>query len=296
MSRITTTISAFAALMLISVSPFAEPQDKSDSERLQEIILAAEQGDADAQYNLGLMHNEGYGVPQHYTKGVYWDQVDEEIGMTPEDDRDLGLIILTLMYADYTGSLGVTQNDVKAAIWFNMAAEQGHADAQYRLGLKYSIGSGVVEDGVEALKWYHMAAEQGQVDAQYELGNAYSMGLDVSEDLSEARKWYRKAAEQGHASSQTLLGAMYRDLQIYNVAVDWYRRAAEQGYESAQFMLGFMYLEGQGVAQDYQEAYIWASLAAVYGHTTAVEARDKAAEKLSPSELSEAQQEAERRL
>ena len=47
-----------------------------------------------------------------------------------------------------------------------MAAEQGHAQAQYRLGICYDEGSGVEEDEDEAVKWYWKAAEQGHWDAK----------------------------------------------------------------------------------------------------------------------------------
>ena len=52
-------------------------------------------------------------------------------------------------------------------------AEQGHTDAQYRLGELYYVGQGGVQDYVEAWKWYLKAAEQGYAEAQYGLGRLY---------------------------------------------------------------------------------------------------------------------------
>ena len=40
-------------------------------------------------------------------------------------------------------------------------AEQGHAEAQYNLGVMYRNGQGVPHDDAEAVKWYRLAAEQG---------------------------------------------------------------------------------------------------------------------------------------
>ena len=38
-------------------------------------------------------------------------------------------------------------------------AEQGHARAQYSLGVMYAGGHGVSQDHVKAVRWFHMAAE-----------------------------------------------------------------------------------------------------------------------------------------
>jgi len=74
--------------------------------------------------------------------------------------------------------------------------------------------------------------------------------------------------------------------------VKWYRKAAEQGFDSAQYNLGVMYGSGQGVPQNYSDAYVWFSLAATSGLEDAVHNRDVAAEKLTPEALATAQQRA----
>ena len=73
-------------------------------------------------------------------------------------------------------------------------AAQGHADAQYSLGVSYETGKGVAEDATEAVKWYQLAADQGHADAQYSLGVSYETGKGVAEDNAEAVKWYQRAA------------------------------------------------------------------------------------------------------
>ena len=73
----------------------------------------------------------------------------------------------------------------------------------------YDNGEGVPQDYKEAVKWYRLAAEQGHAKAQYNLGLMYDNGEGVPQDYKEAVKWYRLAAEQGVASAQTNLGFMY---------------------------------------------------------------------------------------
>ena len=75
-----------------------------------------------------------------------------------------------------------------------MAAEQGDAATQCRLGLAYASGEGVARDAKEAVKWWRLAAEQDDAQAQSLLGWAYSNGEGVVQDAKEAVKWSRKAA------------------------------------------------------------------------------------------------------
>jgi TPR repeat protein len=65
----------------------------------------------------------------------------------------------------YETGRGLPQDQVQAAQWYRLAAEQGDAVAQYDLGQRYDLGVGVPVDRVEALKWLTLAAEQGQTDA-----------------------------------------------------------------------------------------------------------------------------------
>ena len=53
------------------------------------------------------------------------------------------------------------QDDAEAARWYRMAAEQGHASAQYTLGLMYAIGSGVLKDATLAHMWLSIAGANG---------------------------------------------------------------------------------------------------------------------------------------
>ena len=73
----------------------------------------------------------------------------------------------------------------------------------------YLHGQGVRQDYAQAVKWYRKAAEQGFAEAQYNLGVRYDQGQGVPQDYAEAVKWYRKAAEQGDAEAQLNLGVMY---------------------------------------------------------------------------------------
>ena len=88
-------------------------------------------------------------------------------------------------------------------------AEQGHARAQYHLGVMYHEAEGVPQDYAEAAIWYRKAADQGHAMAQNNLGFAYEKGQGVPQDYAEAVKWYRKSAEQGYARAENNHRVLY---------------------------------------------------------------------------------------
>ena len=55
----------------------------------------------------------------------------------------------------------------EAAECFRKAAEQGHAEAQFNLGICYEDGDGVEWSYTEAIKWYSKAADQGHEEAKF---------------------------------------------------------------------------------------------------------------------------------
>ena len=181
---------------------------------------AAEQGNAKAQNNLGVMYANGKGVKQDYAEAVKWYRKAAEQGYA-EAQFNFGCM--------YVFGWGVKQDYAEAVKWLRKAAEQGYANAQFNLAAMYINGQGVQQDFAEASKWYRKAAEQGDAKAQFNLGAAYKSGEGVQQDYAEAVKWYRKAAEQGYAGAQFNLGCMYANgegvLQSGAAAVDWFYKA-----------------------------------------------------------------------
>src|SRR5437879_5366095 len=69
-------------------------------------------------------------------------------------------------------------------------------------GGRMSLADDAKRGAIEAAKWYRLAAEHGHAAAQYSLADFYEHGSGVREDQAEAAKWYRRAAEKGHAAAQ----------------------------------------------------------------------------------------------
>ena len=157
-------------------------------------------------------------------------------------------------------------------------AEEGHAPAQFGMGLAHENGRGVERDLTEAAVWYRKAAEQDLADAQFNLGNLYLNASGVPRDPIEAVRWYRRAAEQEMPHAQVNLGYSYETgsgvTQDAVKAVAWYRRAAEQNFPQAQYYLGAAYERGSGVETDPAVAAAWYQRAAEQGVVLAAKRLD----------------------
>ena len=99
--------------------------------------LAADQGDASAQYNLGGRYANGLGVPQDEAEAVRWYRLAADQG-NASAQYNLGL--------RYANGEGVLKDDAEAVRWYRLSADQGDASAQNNLGLRYDNGEGVLKD------------------------------------------------------------------------------------------------------------------------------------------------------
>jgi len=151
-------------LFLFSGSVFGDDfQDGFDAYQKQDYKTAyklwlplAEQGNARAQFNLGLMYDKGRGVPQDDKEAVKWCRLSAEQGDAKAQYN------LALMYED---GRGVPQNYKEAVRLYRLSAEQGDALAQYNLGFMYFNGRGVPQDYVLAHMWWNISGSSGYKDA-----------------------------------------------------------------------------------------------------------------------------------
>lgn len=165
-----------------------------------EFDLLAEQGNPEAQSNLGDLYYYGNGVAQNYGKAEFWYRKAAEQGDAVAQNQ-LGVM--------YNFGKGVAQDYGKAVFWYRKAAEHGNAKAQSNLGAMYKEGFGVAQDYRKALFWYAKSAKQGDASAQNNIGVMYINGEYVPQDYDRGISWYRKAAEQGNANAQCNLGGVY---------------------------------------------------------------------------------------
>ena len=107
--------------------------------KLDETKALADQGDADAQFNLGNMYYSGEGVPESDAEAVKWYRKAADQGMAAAQNN------LGIMYAN---GKGVPENNALAYVWLSMAKTQGHAQAATKIDkLKPQMTPQQIADG-----------------------------------------------------------------------------------------------------------------------------------------------------
>ena len=189
----------FPVALVLSIVCLAAPPARADfkagenayhrgdyATALREWQPLAKQGDAVAQYHLGLLYANGQGVPkddaqarQWYEKAAVQDHVEAQV--------NLGMLF------DY--GRGGPQDFKMAVRWYLRSANQGNELAQRKLGLLYERGDGVQQDFVQAYMWYKLGAASG-VKAGIVLRDALAIRM-TSDQLLEAQKLAREWRPQG---------------------------------------------------------------------------------------------------
>jgi len=213
-------------------------RDKSDFEIL---LDKAEDGDSEAQYEVGWMYSTGQSELHGY-ESVAVDDAEalKWFRMAAEQDNSNAQHAIGAMC--YKGE-GVTKDFAEAEKWFQKAAEQDDANAQYLIGLMYYKGEGVGKDFAEAIKWFQKAAEQDNANAQYNIGVMYYHGESIPKDNDIAVEWFEKAADQGFAKAEEVLNVINKEAGVMPVPKDkfetlkWIRKVTERDYVNSQINL-----------------------------------------------------------
>lgn len=177
---------------------------------------------------------------------------------------------LLLAAAPLTPTLALAQTPRELAA----AAEQGDAEAQFKLGRLYFRGEALPKDLSRAADLFQKAAAQGHAEAEGSLGFLYSNGLGVGQDDAQAIAWFKKAAEKGSAKAQFNLGKMLLDgrgvPKDEAAGFPWIVRAADQAMPEAANLAGEAYYFGEfGQSKDLEKAFPLLQKAASAGFANA---------------------------
>jgi TPR repeat protein len=201
---------------------------------------AAEQGDICSQYELGMMYEDGHGVPQDFVQAYMWFDLEAAQGLpNGQDKRDSIAKKMTpaqiaeaqRLTREWKPSKGEVQlpspstqsvekgvdstrlNENKAPIRqekprAKITAEQVVRELRSKAP-RFDDGKAAYKRGdyAKAYAEFKPLAEQGNADAQCFLGMMYYNGYGVQKDYAQAAKWYRKAAEH-----RGWLGVMIQDI------------------------------------------------------------------------------------
>ncbi|MCI0508005.1 MAG: AgmX/PglI C-terminal domain-containing protein [Gammaproteobacteria bacterium] len=175
------------------------------------------------------------------------------------DGKPAAQMLLGQLYFNGEG----VEKDLKAAMyWYEKAAAQGFTDAQYRLGSLYFDGNyNIPKDYDNAYKWLQLAMESGHAEAKSKVEGLFKLETGKVVNLHESPEVLQQVASSGnqHArflySEKLLKGEGFPQDKAQAVAM--LTEDAKQGFVKAQKRLGELYFYGDGVAQDYYEAYAW---------------------------------------
>ncbi len=152
---------------------------------------------------------------------------------------------------------GITQDSVLAFKWFSISAKNGCLQGTNMLGRCYENGWGCPISYERAAYYYQLAAEKEFSWGLYNFANLLAKGKGVVKDLQRAFDLYYQAAQKGHAKSMNLVGRFYEEGWLFtpdlDKATDWYRRSASAGDFRGQCSYASV-LTAQG---NIDEAVIW---------------------------------------
>jgi len=182
----------------------------------------ARSGDTAAMQQLGRWHAAG------------------EAGCT----RDPGLAAYWFFQAWQAGLDTAEHAIISVRADLEAAAAAGSPEAQNALGLLICFGH---DEPAAAAEWFELAAEQNHAEALRTLGYLWEGGRGVPQDETRAAECYRRAAELGDPFAQFNYAIMLADgrgaSRDRNAAVDWLRRAAQQGMTEANEPLALLLAE-----------------------------------------------------
>ncbi|MCD8306656.1 MAG: hypothetical protein LUD51_00270 [Clostridia bacterium] len=175
-------------------SDYSGYADKAD---LKEHIQGAIQNDPQALVRTALAYEYGFGVPQDVRMAR---QLYEQAANEGNADAEYHLGLCYYHNRGLAGDLGTDKNRRAAAEWYEKAANHGNAKAQAALGNCYICGIGVGKDGDKGRRWFAEAALQNYPIAEYMMHVCYKNGVGVKKDDIWASSWlsrYQLAAGSG---------------------------------------------------------------------------------------------------
>jgi uncharacterized protein len=215
--------------------------------------------DAAAMTLLGLLHNQGLGVPANPAKAAEWYRLAAARGDAH------ALAALGLMAIE---GRGMEKHPTQGRAWLEEATRKGEPTASYNLALLL-LPSESQADLKRAATLLRKAAEAEIGEAQHALGVLHLQGRGVERDSTKAAHWFEKAARNGNVA-----GEIEHSILLFNGdgvpaseerAAQGFRRAAARGNPIAQNRLARLYIAGRGVPQNRVEAAAWHMAAAAQG-------------------------------
>lgn len=152
-----------------------------------------EEGYSPAQYHMGLIYLNGWGVRKDAQKAF------DFFTLAAEQNNPDAQFELSLMYT----SGDVVKKDPKMAFELTQkAADQNLASAIFNLGVMYANGEGTYKDNTKAARLYEQAAKLNYALAQFNLALMYFDGKGIEKSIEQSYIWNTIASRNGYGPAE----------------------------------------------------------------------------------------------
>ena len=252
----------FHMLGLMNENGEGVPENKGEAVRWYS--LAAAKGVVDSQFFLAGMYFKGEGIEKDYTKA-------EELyrALAKNGDRDAQYMMGLINESGY----GVPVNIEEAIRWYSLASDSNHMNSKINLGLIYYEGKAVSKKYKKAIEIFEPLAIDGDLFSQSKLYMMFSSEGEDVYDLDKALSWLSSASDQGDIIASKLLGIYYYQGIYFDSNIEkgitLIKPSAENGDADSQEILGYLY-SSSAMDNDYEEAIKWYSWSAEQGNAKAL--------------------------
>ncbi|TMU78719.1 sel1 repeat family protein [Pseudomonas fluorescens] len=223
--------------------------EQSPARAAQAILLAAGEGEVEAQALLGQILLDGQGIAQDQSLALRWFGIAAERGH---------LMARNMLGRCHEHGWGVAADASIAAQHYRIAAEAGLDWAMYNLANLLATGRGVAMNHSRALALYRCAAERRHAKSMNLLGRYLEEGQACPVDAAAARDWYRRSAEGGDFRGQFSFAAVLAGEGRIEEALNWLGEAMSKGNlaflrVSSESLLASPHPDIRSMAQAYRQ-------------------------------------------
>lgn len=146
------------------------------------LLTRAEQGNAQAQFELATAYHFGNGAPSDDTLALRWYQAAAEKGLAEAQNGAGSILLKQRKFSEAYG-------------WFEKAAAQNHLQALNSQAFLLDTGQGVEQNRPRALELYTRAANRGWAESMWNIANYYGVGVPGNKpDYVTSCSWALRAA------------------------------------------------------------------------------------------------------
>ena len=239
--------------VILSIGSVVHAKEK-EKVNIEALTEKANEGDRQAQYDLGMLYYTGREVERNLELGAQWFLKAAQQGLA-EAQFAVGRC--------YFFGQGVPRDKATGAGWYYESALQDNPQGIYSLAECFYMGEGVEKNHSEAINWYSKAAAKGDRGAQFSIARILEKGDPSVRNPQKALAEYKKSARDGDAHAEYLVGTFYEEAKgvprDMSKAIRSYKDAAKDS-ELARVKLAVLSSRGDGVERNPVEAYMWLEL------------------------------------